>query len=195
VADGQGDSAEEKRQLDAASAGLKDIQEKVIFGGMVGDAYARAGHAEQAQKIAAMIEPLEDANNSEQAARVDLLKGDIASLAGQHDAAIALFHEADKASSTGYTIEAVAYGYQQAGDLDHAIASYESLAGESERGLGWEPQQRWVEARYTLAEDYVARGNRQKARETLEALLKLWKDADPDLPLLKRAKAEYAKVQ
>ena len=195
VADGQGDFVEEKRQLDAAAAGLTDIQEKVIFGAMVGDAYARAGHTEQAQKIAAMIEPLEDKNNSEQAARVDLLKGEIASLAGQHDAAIALFAAADKANTTGYTIEAVAWGYQRAGDLDRAIPAYESLLGAPERGLGWEPQQRWVEARYTLAEDYLARGDRQKARETLEALLKLWKDADADLPLLKRAKAEYAKVQ
>ena len=185
---------EEKRQLDAAAAGLTDIQEKVIFGAMVGDAYARAGHTEQAQKIAAMIERSRK-NNSEQAARVDLLKGEIASLAGQHDAAIALFAAADKANTTGYTIEAVAWGYQRAGDLDRAIPAYESLLGAPERGLGWEPQQRWVEARYTLAEDYLARGDRQKARETLEALLKLWKDADADLPLLKRAKAEYAKVQ
>lgn len=195
VADGQGDFAEEKRQLDAAEAGLKDIQEKVIFGAMVGDAYARAGHAEQAQEIAAMIEPLEDKNNSEQAARVDLLKGDIASLAGQHDAAIALFAQADKASRSGYTIEAVGYGYQQAGDLDHAIASYEFLVGAPERALGWEPQQRSLEARCALAEDFVARGNTQKARAALESLLNLWKDADPDLPLLKRAKVEYAKLQ
>jgi cytochrome c-type biogenesis protein CcmH/NrfG len=79
--------------------------------------------------------------------------------------------------------------------MDHAIASYEMLIGAPERALGWEPQQRWVEAHYTLAEDYAARGNAQKSREALEALLKLWKDADPDLPLLKQAKAEYAKVQ
>ena len=102
---------------------------------MVGDAYARAGHAEQAQKIAAMIEPLEDKNNSEQAGRVDLLKGDIASLAGQHDAAIALFHSSGQGQHTGYTIEAVARGYQQAGDLDRAIPAYEFLLGR--RSGGW----------------------------------------------------------
>ena len=57
------------------------------------------------------------------------------------------------------------------------------------------PQQRWVEARYTLATDYAARGDQQKERETLETLLNLWKDADPDLPPLKKAKSEYAKLQ
>jgi eukaryotic-like serine/threonine-protein kinase len=46
-----------------------------------------------------------------------------------------------------------------------------------------------------LATDYAARGDGQKARETLEPLLNLWKDADPDLPLLKKAKTEYAKLQ
>jgi eukaryotic-like serine/threonine-protein kinase len=195
VADGQGDAREEKRQLDVARAGLQEIQEKVVFGAMLGDAYARAGYAQQAQNIAAIIEPLADKNNSEQSSRVDLLQGDIASLAGQHDKALTLFQQADQASSSGYSLEAVAYGYQQAGDTDQAIASYELLLAGPERALGWEPQQRWVEARYTLATDYAARGNKQKARETLGTLLNLWKDADPDLPLLKNAKAEYAKLQ
>jgi cytochrome c-type biogenesis protein CcmH/NrfG len=61
--------------------------------------------------------------------------------------------------------------------------------------LSWEPQQRWLEAHYTLAVDYSSRGDKQKAREVLATLLNLWKDADPDLPLLKQAKSEYAKLQ
>ena len=52
-----------------------------------------------------------------------------------------------------------------------------------------------LEARYTLASDYALRGDKQKARETLAKLLSLWKDADPNLPLLKQAQAEYAKLQ
>jgi eukaryotic-like serine/threonine-protein kinase len=52
-----------------------------------------------------------------------------------------------------------------------------------------------VEARYTLAADYASRGDKQKAREALETLLNRWKDADPDLPLLQKAKTEYAKLQ
>jgi hypothetical protein len=30
---------------------------------------------------------------------------------------------------------------------------------------------------------------------TYQDLLTLWKDADPDIPILKQAKAEYAKLQ
>ena len=36
---------------------------------------------------------------------------------------------------------------------------------------------------------------RAKAREAYQDFLTLWKDADPDIPILKQAKAEYAKLQ
>jgi eukaryotic-like serine/threonine-protein kinase len=45
-----------------------------------------------------------------------------------------------------------------------------------------------------LASNYISRGDQQKARQTLETLLHLWKDADPNLPLLKQARAEFAKL-
>ena len=34
----------------------------------------------------------------------------------------------------------------------------------------------------------------QKARAAYQDFLTLWKDADPDIPILKLAKAEYAKL-
>jgi hypothetical protein len=38
-------------------------------------------------------------------------------------------------------------------------------------------------------------GDTAKARAVHEDFLALWKDADPDIPILKEAKAEYAKLQ
>jgi eukaryotic-like serine/threonine-protein kinase len=38
-------------------------------------------------------------------------------------------------------------------------------------------------------------GDSTKARAAYQDFLKLWKDADPDIPVLKQAKAEYAKLQ
>ena len=38
-------------------------------------------------------------------------------------------------------------------------------------------------------------GNTAKARSAYEDFLTLWKDADPDILILKQAKAEYAKLQ
>jgi eukaryotic-like serine/threonine-protein kinase len=44
-----------------------------------------------------------------------------------------------------------------------------------------------------LGRAYSRAGNTARARSSYEEFLKLWKDADPDIPILKQAKAEYAK--
>jgi eukaryotic-like serine/threonine-protein kinase len=38
-------------------------------------------------------------------------------------------------------------------------------------------------------------GNPGEANSAYQDFLTLWKDADPDIPILKQAKAEYAKLQ
>ncbi|MGH9745631.1 MAG: hypothetical protein ACRD59_05910 [Candidatus Acidiferrales bacterium] len=38
-------------------------------------------------------------------------------------------------------------------------------------------------------------GDTPKARAAYQDFFALWKDADPDVPILKLAKAEYAKLQ
>ena len=46
-----------------------------------------------------------------------------------------------------------------------------------------------------LARAYVLEGDSAKARTAYQDFLAQWKDADPDIPILKEAKAEYAKLQ
>jgi serine/threonine protein kinase/tetratricopeptide (TPR) repeat protein len=50
-------------------------------------------------------------------------------------------------------------------------------------------------ARLGLARAYALEGDTAKARAAYRDFLTLWKDADPDIPILKEAKAEYAKLQ
>jgi eukaryotic-like serine/threonine-protein kinase len=45
------------------------------------------------------------------------------------------------------------------------------------------------------ARAYALAGDPAKARKAYQDFLTLWKDADPDIPILKEAKAEYAKMQ
>jgi len=45
-----------------------------------------------------------------------------------------------------------------------------------------------------VARAYALQGNTAKARTQYQDFLTLWKDADPDVPVLKQAKAEYAKL-
>ena len=46
-----------------------------------------------------------------------------------------------------------------------------------------------------LARAYAMAGDTVKAKSAYRDFLALWKDADPDIPILKQAKAEYAKLQ
>ena len=50
-------------------------------------------------------------------------------------------------------------------------------------------------ARLGLGRAFAMAGDASKARTAYQDFLALWKDADPDIPILKQAKAEYAKLQ
>lgn len=195
VAEGQGDANQQKRNLDAAWSQWKDVQLRVVFGVLVGDAYVRAGFVDQARKIEAQIAPLGDAKDTKQTAYLHLLQGEIALAAGQSDAAIELLKRAEKEYHTALTVEALAQGFQQTGNADQAIVYYELLLSPANGSLATELQQRWLQAHYVLALDYVSRQQPQKAHEVLGTLLQHWQNADAELPFLKLAKTEFAKLQ
>jgi len=50
-------------------------------------------------------------------------------------------------------------------------------------------------AHLQLGRAFVMQGDTAKARAAYKDFLALWKDADPDIPILKEAKVEYAKLQ
>ena len=45
-----------------------------------------------------------------------------------------------------------------------------------------------------VARAYALQGDTAKSRASYQDFLTLWKDADPDLPMLKQAREEYAKL-
>jgi ATP/maltotriose-dependent transcriptional regulator MalT len=51
-----------------------------------------------------------------------------------------------------------------------------------------------VLAHLGLARAHALRGDAGKARAAYQDFFTVWKDADPDIPILKQAKAEYAKL-
>jgi hypothetical protein len=50
-------------------------------------------------------------------------------------------------------------------------------------------------ARLGLARAYAMQGDVARARTAYQDFLTFWKDADPDIPILKEAKAEYTRLQ
>ncbi len=50
-------------------------------------------------------------------------------------------------------------------------------------------------AHLQLGRAYAMQGDTTKAKAAYQDFLTLWKDADPDIPIRKQAKAEYGKLQ
>jgi hypothetical protein len=50
-------------------------------------------------------------------------------------------------------------------------------------------------AHLQIGRAYAMAGETAKAKTAYQDFLTLWKDADPDIPILKEAKAEYAKLR
>jgi tetratricopeptide (TPR) repeat protein len=50
-------------------------------------------------------------------------------------------------------------------------------------------------AHLQLGRAFALSGDKTKAKAAYEAFLALWKDADADIPILKSAKVEYARLQ
>jgi eukaryotic-like serine/threonine-protein kinase len=52
-----------------------------------------------------------------------------------------------------------------------------------------------VQAHLGLARAYVLQGDAAKAKAAYQDFFTLWKDANPDIPILIAAKSEYAKLR
>jgi len=79
--------------------------------------------------------------------------------------------------------------YLAAHDGSHAAAEFQKIFDHV-----------WMDpigarARLGIARAYVLQGDSAKAKAAYQDFLTMWKDADPDIPILRQAKAEYAKLQ
>jgi serine/threonine protein kinase/tetratricopeptide (TPR) repeat protein len=91
-----------------------------------------------------------------------------------------------------YSVYIRGEAYLAAGQGSAAASEFQRILDHS--GIVWNC---WTGAlaRLGLARAREQSGEKTKARSTYEDFLALWKDADNDVPILKQAKAEYAKLQ
>jgi len=191
IADGQGDHREQLAQLDRIMSNFDALPEKVIYGSLVGQAYARAGNIESAKKVLDRIAPLVNERVEDQTGFAEILKAEVAASTGDFQSAQQFMRPPTSDDSEDVatpTSEMLAYIYQQTGKLDDAISWYERFLSD-ERALGWERQQQIFQAHYMLARDYQQKGDRARAMREVSQLLDLWKNADSNLTLLKKAHA------
>jgi len=91
-----------------------------------------------------------------------------------------------------YPVYVRAQAYLNAQQGSAAVAEFQKILDH--RGLLWNCATGAL-AQLGLARGYAMQGNTAKARAAYQDFLMLWKDADADIPILKQAKAEYAKLQ
>jgi eukaryotic-like serine/threonine-protein kinase len=82
--------------------------------------------------------------------------------------------------------------YLAAGDGNGAAQEFRKLIDH--RGITWSCVTGAV-AQLELGRAYALSGDKTKAQLAYQDFLTLWKDADRDIPILKRAETEYAKLQ
>ena len=93
---------------------------------------------------------------------------------------------------TLYPVYVRGEAYLQAGDGAAAIAEFQKIIDHKGIVLNFPLG---ALAHLQLGRSYRLSGDSAKAKAAYQDFLALWKDADPDVPVLKQAKAEYAKLQ
>jgi predicted Zn-dependent protease len=85
-----------------------------------------------------------------------------------------------------------AQAYLQAREGAKAAAEYQKILDH--RGIA-PTSLLYTLARLGLGRAYALQGETTKARAAYQDFLALWKDADPDIPILKQAREEYEKLR
>ncbi len=115
------------------------------------------------------------------------------------DKSIQLLHAAELYELTDSALGACIYPAYIRGQAYLALKDGTAAATEFQKILDHSGIVRTCEtgalSRLGLARAYVLQGNTAKAKAAYEDFLTLWKDADPDIPILNQAKAEYAKLK
>ena len=85
-----------------------------------------------------------------------------------------------------------AQAYLAAGEHAKAIDEFKTVIANP----GWPDWPIFAPlAQLGLARVYAAQGNLENSRKAYNDLFTTWKDADPDIPILKQAQAEYSKLK
>jgi len=161
--------------------------------------FARAGDIEQAGKLAAAVSqnaPLDTVvqdyclptiraavklNQHDPAAAVEILRGTV-----KYDLSVATCFNAL------YPAYIRGLAYLELGQPRMAAAEFQKLL-DHPGIVGRDATSPLV--RLQLGRAYAIMGDQITARKWYEEFLTIWKDADPDIPILEQGKAEYAKLQ
>jgi len=184
--------------LSSSSSNGRDVQ------GMAAIALALAGDATRAQHLAddlARRFPDDTQVRVEYLpmirAAISLARGSPTASTAVQDLAPSVLYESGNLNGSGtlnfffYPAYLRGTAYLAAGQGPAAVVEFQKILGRpsviSNEIIG-------AVAHLNIARAYSLSGDQSKARTAYQDFLELWKDADPDIPILKRAKSEYASL-
>lgn len=152
-------------------------------------ALAEAGDVTQAEALAAKIDQRFPEDTFQQRVLLPIVQSIIERKRGNNAKAVDLL-----AAVTQFPNGAVFYhraqAYLAAGDHAKAAADFENVIVHK----GWPEWELFAPlSQLGLARAYAMEGNREESRKAYNEFFTNWKDADPDIPILRQAKAVYQK--
>jgi serine/threonine protein kinase/tetratricopeptide (TPR) repeat protein len=191
-----GNTLEARQGADAAL----QISNNDLIDRPVGIAFALSGNVPQAQKIADDLAKRFPDDTAVQFTGLPVIRATIALDEGNPSKAVDLLQGA-----TPYELAPTAGGvmalqvvytrgmaYLAARQAAQAVAEFQKILAHP-GAAGFSPTGSL--AHLQLGRAYALAGDPAKARTAYQDFFALWKDADPGIPVLKQAKAEYAKLQ
>jgi tetratricopeptide (TPR) repeat protein len=171
--------------------------------GRAGVALALAGDAAAAQKLAADLNQCCPQDTFAQAYYLPAIRGSLALRRGKPQDAIEALNNTASYDLMLHTGMLAAYirglAYLDARRGTEAAAEFQKMLDHPCQVTfllwDWGSPQPPALAHLGLARAYAMQGDTGKAKTAYQDFLALWKDADPEIPILKQAKAEYAKLQ
>jgi serine/threonine protein kinase/tetratricopeptide (TPR) repeat protein len=168
---------------------LQDYNQEIIAGTVL----ALAGESKRALDMAGDVAKSRPDDVLGQAVFVPQVRAAVALTSGDAAKAIELLKPAnayDKANTEELYIRGLAYW--KAGHGSEAAQEFEKILALR----NYAPSDPLMSlAHMGLGRAYALQGDSQKSRTAYQDFFALWKDAEPDVPILKEAKAEYAKLQ
>jgi eukaryotic-like serine/threonine-protein kinase len=175
--------------LQAGEAGKDDV--------LVLDQCARAlgvaGEGTQADALAAKLDRLLPEGTRNQRICLPLMRSIVADKRGHAAEAVNLLVPvAQYEQGSVDVLYHRALAYSAAGEHAKAAAEFENVIAHR----GWPEWEVFAPlAQLGLARAYAMQGDHEDSRKAYDDFFTTWKNADSDIPILKQAKAEYAKLQ
>ncbi|MGA9307241.1 MAG: winged helix-turn-helix domain-containing protein [Candidatus Sulfotelmatobacter sp.] len=154
-------------------------------------ALGQAADTSPAEALAAKLNELSPEDTFQQKVLLPVIHSTIQRARGNFGAAVDLLSPVTQFPNVVVSYNR-ARAYMAAGDQAKAVADFQTVI-DNPGWPDWEPFEPL--SQLGLAQAYAKQRDSKNSRKAYDDFFATWKDADPNIPILKQAKAEYAKLQ